>query len=47
LGYLQTQNRRFEFEKRGQPFIGTHNETLSIAAVRVNNPDSLPLRVNR
>jgi len=40
-------DRRFQFDKRDQPFIGTHNETLSIAAVRASNPDSLPLRVNR
>ncbi len=27
-------------------FIGVHNETLSVAAMRVNNPDSSPLRIN-
>jgi hypothetical protein len=27
-------NRRFEFQKRRQLFIGPHNETLSIAAMR-------------
>jgi hypothetical protein len=32
-------NRRFEFEKRGQLVICSHNETLSIAAMRVSNPD--------
>ena len=31
-------NRYFQFQKRGQLFIGTHNETLSVA-MRVNNPD--------
>jgi hypothetical protein len=31
-------NRRFEFHKRGQLFIRTHNETLSVIAVRVSNP---------
>jgi hypothetical protein len=30
-------NRRFEFQKRGQQFIGMHNVTLSVA-VRVDNP---------
>ncbi|OLA95987.1 MAG: hypothetical protein AUH19_08755 [Verrucomicrobia bacterium 13_2_20CM_55_10] len=30
-------NRRFEFPKRGQLFIGVHNETLSVAAMRVSN----------
>jgi hypothetical protein len=26
-------NRRFKFNKRGQLFIRTHNETLSVAAI--------------
>jgi hypothetical protein len=30
-------NRRFQFDKRGQLFIGTHNETLSVVAMRVSN----------
>jgi hypothetical protein len=34
-----TANRRFEFDKRRQLFIRTHNKTLSIAAVRIGNPD--------
>jgi hypothetical protein len=34
-------NRRFEFHKRSQQFIGTHNETFSVA-MRVNNPDCSP-----
>jgi hypothetical protein len=32
-------NRRFEFHKRRQLFICSHNETLSVAAMCVNNPD--------
>jgi hypothetical protein len=40
-------NRQFQFQKRGQPFIRTHNETLSVAAMRVSNPDRLRLRINR
>jgi hypothetical protein len=32
-------NHRFKFYKRGQQFIRLHNETLSVAAMRVNNPD--------
>jgi hypothetical protein len=32
-------NRRFQFHKPGQPLIRTHNETLSVIAMRVNNPD--------
>jgi hypothetical protein len=31
-------NRRFEFHKRSQLFIGTHNETLPVAAMCVRNP---------
>jgi len=27
-----------QFQKRRQLFIGTHNETLSVVAMRVNNP---------
>jgi len=42
----QLRNRRFQFEKRGQLFIGTHNETLSVVAMRVNNPDRSPVRIN-
>jgi hypothetical protein len=37
--------RRFQFQKRRQLFIRSRNETLSVVAVRVNNPDrsaSLP-----
>jgi hypothetical protein len=40
-------NRRFEFEKRSQLFIGVHNETLSIVAMRVSNPDRSPVGINR
>jgi hypothetical protein len=32
-------NRRFQFQKRGQLFIGVHNETLSVVAVCVRSPD--------
>jgi hypothetical protein len=30
----------------GKPIVRTAIETLSIAAMRVNNPDRLPLRTN-
>jgi hypothetical protein len=33
----QLANRRFQFHKCSQLFIRTHNETLSIVAVRVCN----------
>jgi hypothetical protein len=32
-----SQNRQFEFDKNGQLFIRTHNETLSVVAMRVSN----------
>jgi len=32
--------RPLQFHERGQQFIGTHNEPLSVA-MRVNNPDCL------
>jgi len=35
-----------EFHQRRQLFIGTHDETLSVAAVCVNNPDRSPLGIN-
>jgi hypothetical protein len=37
-------HRRFQFQKRGQLFIRTHNETLSVAAMRISNPDCSPIR---
>jgi hypothetical protein len=33
---------RFKFDKRGQLFIRVHNETLSVIAMRVRNPDCSP-----
>jgi hypothetical protein len=39
-------NRPFQFQKRSQLFIRTHNETLSIAAMRVSNPDRWPVGIN-
>ena len=32
-------DRSFQFHKRSQLFIRTHNETLSVVAMRVSNPD--------
>jgi hypothetical protein len=40
-------NRRFKFYKRGQLFISVHNETLSVIAVRIGNPDRSPVGINR
>jgi hypothetical protein len=41
------RNRRLKFEKRSQLFIGMHNKTLSIVAMRVCNPDCSPVGINR
>jgi hypothetical protein len=43
----QRASRRFQFHKRGQLFIRTHNVTLSVVAVRINNPDCSPFAINR
>ena len=39
-------NRRFKFKKHSQLFIRSHSETLSVAAMCVNNPDRLPVDIN-
>ena len=44
---LATLSRRFQLHKRRQLFIRPYNETLSVAAVRVNNPDRSPFTINR
>jgi hypothetical protein len=35
-------SRRCQFQKRSQLFIGMHNETFSIVAMRVSNTDCFP-----
>jgi hypothetical protein len=40
-------NRRFKLQKRRQFFIRLHNETLSVAAMRVCNEDRSPIGINR
>ena len=44
--FAVSTNRRLEFHKRSQLFIRAHNETLSIVAMRVCNPDRAPVRTN-
>jgi hypothetical protein len=44
-GWVQP-SRRFKFDKRAELVVGADNKPLSVAAVRVNNPDCSPLRVN-
>jgi hypothetical protein len=43
---LSGTNRRFKFHKSGQLFVRSHNETFSIAAMCVCNPDRLPVGIN-
>jgi hypothetical protein len=43
---LSGSNRRFQFEERRQLFIRTHNESLSVIAMRVNNEDCSPARIH-
>jgi hypothetical protein len=35
-------NDRFEFQKCSQLFIRPHSESLSVTAMRINNPDRSP-----
>src|SRR4029450_1242174 len=37
--FNQSRRDSFKFEKSRQPFIRTHNEPLSVAAMRVGDPD--------
>ena len=37
----------FKFQKRRQFFIATNDKPLSVVAVRVRNPDRLPVGINR
>jgi hypothetical protein len=39
-------NRQFQFQQRNQLFIPAHNETPSVAAMRVSNPDCSPFVIN-
>jgi len=41
-----SQNRQFQFQKRGQLFVRVHNEALSVAAMCVNNPDCSSARID-
>jgi hypothetical protein len=45
-GSRANTDRRFQFHKRSQSFIRSHNEPLSVAAMCVSNPDCSPLRIN-
>jgi hypothetical protein len=38
---------RWNFQKARRLFIRSHNETLSVVRVRINNPDRSPLAIQR
>jgi hypothetical protein len=40
-------NGPFQFQKSSQFFIRVHNETLSVVAMRVSNPDRSSAGINR
>jgi hypothetical protein len=42
---IGSASRQFEFQKRSQYFIRTHDEALSVVAVCVSNPDRSPFVV--
>jgi hypothetical protein len=44
--FAASADRRFEFEKCRQQFIRPRNETLSVVAVRVCNPDCSPVGIH-
>jgi hypothetical protein len=41
-----TPNRRFEFKKHSQFLIRSHNETLSVTAMRVSNEECSPAGIH-
>jgi len=41
-----TTNRRFKFDESTQLFIHTYNQMLSVAAMRVGNPDRSPVGIH-
>jgi hypothetical protein len=45
--FVASANRRFEFHKRGQLCLRSHNEPLSVAAMRVHNEDRSPFTIHR
>jgi hypothetical protein len=45
LRLISGANRRCDLDKRGQHFNRTHNVTLSVVAVCVDNPDCSPVGI--
>jgi hypothetical protein len=46
LPFGSATDHRFQFHKCGQLFIRVHNETLSVIAMCVSNPDCSPFGIN-
>jgi hypothetical protein len=46
ISFAASANHRFDFEKRREHFIRTHNETLPVVAVCISNPDRSPVGIN-
>jgi len=44
--FAARSDRRFQFQNRGQLFIGANHQTLSVVAMRVCNPDRSPVEIN-
>jgi hypothetical protein len=44
--FAASADSRFEFQKHGQLFIRTRNDTLAIVAMRVNNPERFPVAIH-
>jgi hypothetical protein len=45
--FAASADRCFKFEKSGQLFIRSHNETLSVATMRICNPDCSTFAIYR
>jgi hypothetical protein len=43
--HCELVNCTFQFHKRGQPFVGADDETVSVA-MRVNDPNCAPMIVD-
>jgi len=41
----ESASRRLQFDKRSQLFIGTHNEPLTVTAMRISNKDRSSARI--
>jgi hypothetical protein len=44
--FAASANRRFQFHKSSQLFIGVHNGPLSVVAMSISNPDRSPVAIH-